>query len=166
MPVRNRFFLVALLLLLAALLAIVFAPFAVSGGVRLWIWWKSREEGLTASIDKIDAPFLEPVVIRSFHVKSVRADALHIDLTATQVQLDLNLGRILLRRRGHAIRNLSIEDLHGEIRRENPNIRGITKSGWGTLQRLLPQKCTLRSSEMRVQDGPTLILLRNGTLSA
>jgi len=165
MPFKNRLFLFGLLVLLAALLAIVFAPVAVSNGLRLWVWWKSRQEGLTVSIDKIDAPFLQPVMIRGFHVKSVRADALHIDLTATQVQLDLNLSRILLRR-GHAIRNLSIEDLRGEIRRENPNVPGITKSGWGTLQRLLPQKCTLRSSEMRVQDGPTLILLRNGTFSA
>src|SRR6266567_2988761 len=165
MPLKNRLFLFTFLVLLAALLAIVFAPVAVSNGLRLWVWWKSRQEGLTVSIDKIDAPFLQPVMIRGFHVKSVRADALHIDLTATQVQLDLNLSRILLRR-GHAIRNLSIEDLHGEIRRENPNVPGITKSGWGTLQRLLPQKCTLRSSEMRVQDGPTLILLRNGTFSA
>jgi len=148
MPFKNRLFLFGLLVLLATLLAIVFAPVAVSNGLRLWVWWKSRQEGLTVSIDKIDAPFLQPVMIRGFHVKSVRADALHIDLTATQVQLDLSLTRILLRRRGHAIRNLSTEDLHGEIRRENPNVTGITKSGWGTLQRLLPQKCTLRSSEM------------------
>jgi hypothetical protein len=166
MPFKNRLFLFSLLVLLAALLAIVFAPFAVSKGLRLWVWWKSRQEGLAVSLDKIDAPFLQPVVIRSLHVKSVRTDALHIDLTATQAQLDLNFSRILLHRRGHAIRNLSIEDLHGEIRRENPNVRGITKSGWGTLQRLLPQKCSLHSSEIRVQDGPTLILLRNGTLSA
>jgi hypothetical protein len=166
MPLKNRLFLFSFLVLLATLLAIVFAPFAVSNGLRLWVWWKSRQEGLAVSIDKIDAPFLQPVVIRSLHVKSVRADALHIDLTATQAQLDLNFSRILLHRRGHAIRNLSIEDLHGEIRRENPNVRGITKSAWGTLQRLLPQKCSLHSSEMRVQDGPTLILLRNGTLSA
>src|SRR5438270_808999 len=166
MPFKNRLFLFSLLVLLAALLAIALAPFAVANGLRLWISWRSRQEGLDVSIDKIDAPFLHPVVIRSLHVKSVRADALHIDLTATQVQLDLSLTRILLRRRGHAIRNLSTEDLHGEIRRENPNVTGITKSGWGTLQRLLPQKCTLRSSEMRVQDGPTLILLRNGTFCA
>jgi hypothetical protein len=163
---KNRLFLFASLLLLTALLAILFAPFAVSNGLRLWIWWKSRQEGLIASIDKIDAPFLQPIVIRSLHVKSVGTDALHIDFTATKAQFDLNISRILLRRRGHAIRNLSIEELHGEIRRENPNFRGITKSGWGTLQRLLPQKCSLHSSEMRVQDGPTLILLRNGTFSA
>src|SRR5439155_859094 len=75
----------------------------------------------------------------------------------------LNFSRILLRRRGPAVRNLSIEDLREEIHRENPNVRGITKSGWRTLQRLLPQKGSVHSSEMRVQDGPTLILLRNGT---
>jgi len=163
MPSKNRLFLITLLVVLITLLVITFAPFAVSNGLRLWVWWKSRQEGLIASIDKIDAPFLHSVVIRNLHVKSVRADALHIDLTATQVQLDLNFSRILLRRRGPAVRNLSIEDLRGEIHRENPNVRGITKSGWGTLQRLLPQKGSVHSSEMRVQDGPTLILLRNGT---
>jgi hypothetical protein len=163
---KNRLFLAVLLTVLGGLLAIVVAPFAVSNGLRSWVWWRSRQEGLDVSIDKIEAPFLHPVVIRSLHVKSIRTDALHIDLIATQVQLDLNFSRILLHRRGRAIRNLSIEDLHGEIRRENPNVRGITKSGWGTLQRLLPQQCSLHSSQMRVQDGPTLILLRNGTLSA
>ena len=166
MPFKNRLFLFSLLVLLAALLAIALAPFAVANGLRLWISWRSRQEGLDVSIDKIDAPFLHPVVIRSLHVKSIRTDALHIDLMVTQVQVDLNFSRILSRRRGRAIRNLSIEDLHGEIRCENPNVRGITKSGWGTLQKLLPQQCSLRSSEMRVQNGPTLILLRNGTLSA
>ena len=166
MSVKNRFPLIVLLLLLAGLVAIALAPFAVSNGVRFWVWWKSRQEGLTVSIDEVDSPLLQPVVIRNLHVKRVRPDALHIDITATQAQLDLNFTRILFRRRGNSIRNLSIEDLHGEIRRENPNVRGITKSGWGTLQRLLPQKCSVHSSEIRVQDGPTLILLRNGTFSA
>ncbi|PYL61307.1 MAG: hypothetical protein DMF24_07540 [Verrucomicrobia bacterium] len=164
MPLKNQLFLIGLLTLLAALIVLWLSPAAVSNGLRLWIWWRSRQEGLIASFDKIDAPFLQPVVIRNLHVKSARADALHIDLNATQVQLDLNFSRILLRRRGHAIRNLSVEDLHGEIRRESPNVRGITKSGWGTLQRLLPQKCSVHGSEMRVQDGATLILLRSGTL--
>ena len=160
----KRFPLIVLLVLLAGVLTIALAPFTVSNGLRLWVWWKSRQAGLTISIDKIDAPFLEPVVIRSLHVKNARSGPMHIDLAATQAQLDLNFARILLRRPGHAIRNLSVDDLHGEIHRENPNVREITKSGWGTLQRLLPQKCNVHSSEMRVQDGPTLILLRNGTL--
>src|ERR1051326_1078102 len=142
MSLKNRSPLVALLLVGGGVLAIVFAPFAVSNGVRSWLWWRSRQEGLDITIDKADAPFLHPVVIRNFHVKSVRTDALHIDLIAARVQLYLNLSHILFRRRGSPIRKLSIEDLHGEIRRENPNVRGITKSGWGTLQRLLPQECS------------------------
>ena len=78
MPSKNRLFLISLLVVLITLLVITFAPFAVSNGLRLWVWWKSRQEGLIASIDKIDAPFLHSVVIRNLHVKSVRADALQI----------------------------------------------------------------------------------------
>src|SRR6266702_6841311 len=166
MPLKNRLFLFTFLVLLAALLAIVFAPVAVSNGLRLWVWWKSRQEGLAVSIDKIDAPFLRPVVIRSLHITTPPAAAFHIDLTAAGANFDLNLNRILLYRRGHAIRNLSIEHLHGEIRRDKPNLRGITQRGWRTLHRLFPQKFNLHSSEMRVQDGPSLILLRNCTLFA
>ena len=74
MTLKNRFPLIVLLLLLAGLLAIALAPFTVSNGLRLWVWWKSRQEGLIVSIDKIDAPFLQPVVIRNLHLKSARPD--------------------------------------------------------------------------------------------
>jgi len=166
MPLKTRLLLVGLLTLLVAMMVIWFSPVAVSNGLRLWIWWKGRQEGLAVSIDKIDAPLLRPAVIRGLHITNTRADALHIDLSATRGTLDLNLIRILLYGRGYAIRNLSIEDLHGEIRRDNPTVRGLTRTAWRTLHKLLPQKFSLHSSQMRVQDGPTLILLRNCTLSA
>ena len=166
MPLKTRLFLVGLSTLLGAAMVIWGSPVAVSNGLRLWVWWKSRQEGLAVSIDKIDAPFLRPVVIRSLHITTPPAAAFHIDLTAAGANFDLNLNRILLYRRGHAIRNLSIENLHGEIRRDKPNLRGITQRGWRTLHRLLPQKFNLHSSEMRVQGGPSLILLRNCVLSA
>jgi hypothetical protein len=167
MPLKTRLFLVGLLPLLGTVVVLVwFSPVAVSNGLRLWVWWRGRQEGLMVSIDRIDAPFLRPVAIRSLHIKNVRADAFHIDLTATDTKFDLNFTRLLLHRRGYVIRNLSIQDLHGEIRRDNPNVQGITKYGWRTLQRLLPQKFSLASSQIRVQDGPTLILLRDGVISA
>src|SRR5439155_1683920 len=74
------------------------SPVAVSNGLRLWGWWKSRQEGLAVSIDKIDAPFLRPVVIRSLHITTAPAAAFHIDLTAAGANFDLNLNRILLYR--------------------------------------------------------------------
>src|SRR5213595_2868962 len=166
MPLRNRLSLAILLILLVVLLTIVFAPFAVSNGLRLWIWWAARQEGFVASIDKVDASFLRPVVIRQLHLKSVRDNAFRVDLTATDASVGLNFKHVLLHMRGRIIRNLSIRELHVEVRRTNPNVRAITRRGWSTLQRLLPEDLSIANSEMRIENGPTLILLRRGFLSA
>src|SRR5438552_9894503 len=163
---KSRLFLVRVLVLLLALLAIGLTPFAVSNGIRLWIWWAARQEGFIASIDKIDTPFLHPVVIRQLHIKSRRDDALRIDLTATDASVGLNFKHLLLHMRGRIIRNLSIRELRVELHRSNPNLRAITRRGWATLQRLLPENLSIANLEMRVENGPTLILLRHGILSA
>ena len=152
--------------MLLVVLAIAFAPFAVSNGIRLWIWWAAKQEGFIASIDQIDASFLRPVVIRQLHVKSMRENALRVDLTATDVGVGLNFKHILLHMRGRIIHSLSIRELHVEVHRTNPNVRAITRRGWATLQRWLPEDLTIANSEMRVENGPTLILLRRGFLSA
>ena len=75
MSLKTRFLLGALLIVLAALLAMWFSPTAVSNGVRWWAWWKASQEGLVVTIDKIDAPFLRPVVIRGFRVASLPRNA-------------------------------------------------------------------------------------------
>jgi len=166
MPFKNRFFLVSLLILLAALFVIWLTPFAVSNGVRSWIWWKARHEGLIVNIDSVDAAFLRPIVVGGLRVKSAPENAVRIELTVTQASFDLNLKRILLRRRGRAIRDLTIQGLRGELRRSNPAGRALTQSGWTTLHKLLPQNINIASSDIRVEDGPTMILLRHGSLSA
>ena len=166
MSLKTRFLLAALLIVLAALLAMWFSPSAVSNGVRWWAWWKASQEGLVVTIDKIDAPFLRPVVIRGFRVASLPGNAFRIDLTVTQATLDLNFKRILLHTRGHAIRTLSIQGLRGELRHSNPPGHAITQRGWVTLQKLLPQNLSIASSDVRLENGPTVILLRNTLLSA
>src|SRR5216117_607942 len=115
MPLRNRLSLATLLILLVVLLTIVFTPFAVSNGIRLWIWWAARQEGFVASIDKVDASFLRPVVIRQLHLKSVRDNAFRVDLTATDASVGLNFKHVLLHMRGRIIRDLRVE-LHRTIR--------------------------------------------------
>jgi len=166
MPLKNRFVLVSLFLLLAALLAVWFTPFTVSHGVRWWIWWRARQEGFTVNVDKIDAPFLRPVVIRQLRLTNAHDDTLRVDLTIVDALFDLDFKHILLHRRGRAIRNLSIRELHGELRRTNPTVRAITRRGWATLHRMLPENLTITSSEVRIENGPALVLLRNGFLSA
>src|SRR5205823_202367 len=163
---KSRLPLVGLLLLLAALLAVWLTPFTVSHGVRWWIWWRARQEGFTVNIDKIDAPFLRPVSIHQLRLTNAHHDTLRVDLTITDVTFDLDFKHILLHRRGRAIRTLSIRELHGEVRRTNPTVRAITRRGWATLHRMLPENLTVTDSEVRIENGPTLVLLRNGFLSA
>ena len=166
MPLKSRFLLASLFLLLAALVALWFTPFAVSHGVRWWIWWRARQEGFTVNIDKIDASFLRPVAIQQLRLTNAHDDTLRIDLTITDATFDLDFKHILLHRRGRAIRNLSIRGLRGELRRSNPAVRAITRRGWATLHRMLPENLTVVGSEVRIENGPTLVLLRNGFLSA
>ena len=163
---RTRLLLGALFVLLAVLIAIWFTPFAVSNGIRLWVWWKGRQEGLIVKIDKIDAPLLRPVTFRGLKVTSTSGNAFRIELTATQASAALNLKSILLRTDGRAIRSVSIQQLHGQVRHSNPAGRTITQRGWMTMQTLLPQNLTISSAEVRVEDGPTVMLLRNAFLSA
>jgi len=134
-------------------------------GVRLWVWWAARQEGFVASIDTIDASFLHPVVIRQLHLKSMRENAFRVDLTAMDASVALNFKHILLHMRGRIIRNLSIRELHVQLHRTNPNLRALSRHGWATLQRLLPENLSIAKSEMRVENGPTLVLLRGGSLS-
>ncbi|MGE5208883.1 MAG: hypothetical protein ACM3KL_06065 [Alphaproteobacteria bacterium] len=166
MPLRNRFVLGILLLLIIVVSTIALAPFAVSNGVRFWVWWFARQEGFIASIDKIEAPFLRPIVIGELHVKSVRDDAFRVDMTVTDVRLALNLKHILLHLRGHDIHDLSIRELHAEMHRSNPKMRALSEGGWATLHRLLPENFNIAKLETRVESGPTLILLRNASVSA
>ncbi|MFZ0915442.1 MAG: hypothetical protein WAN04_00980 [Candidatus Udaeobacter sp.] len=166
MRLKNRFVLISLLVVLLAVLAVALAPFAVSNGLRLWILWAARQEGFIATIDQIDASFLRPVVIRQLHLKSMRENALRADLTVTDASVGLNFKHILLHMGGRIILSLSIRELRVEVHRTNPNMRAITRRGWATLQRLLPEDLTIGNSEMRVENGPTLILLRHGILSA
>jgi len=166
MPLKTRFLLATLLVLLAVLLAILFTPLAVSNGVRLWLWWKGRQEGFVVRIHRIEAPFLRPVVIRDIHVTSAGGNAFLIDLTATQASVDLDLKRILLGVRGRAIRAISIQQLHGGLRRNNRAGRVLTQEGWKNLYKLLPYNLSVASSDIRFEDGPTVILLRNSFLSA
>ena len=125
-----------------------------------------RQEGFIVNIDKIDAPFLRPVAIRQLRLRNARDDTLRIDLTITDATFDLNFKHILLHRRGRAIRNLSIRELHGELRRSNPTVRAMTRRGWATLHRMLPENLTVAARRCGLKTGPTLVLLRNGFLSA
>ena len=166
MPLKNRMFLIILVILAVALAAVLLAPIAVSNGVRLWVWWFARQEGFFATIDRVEAPFLRPIVVREIHLKSLRDDAVRIDVTVIDARVVLNLKHIFLHLSGRDIRNISVRELHAELHRTKPNVRVLSEHGWATLHRLLPETLSIAKLETRVETGPSLILLRNASLSA
>ena len=166
MPFKNRIFLIILVIVALALTAVLLAPIAVSNGVRIWIAWFARREGFVATIDGVDAPFLRPVIIRQIHLKSVRDDAVRVDVTVLDARVVLNLKHIFLHLSGRDIRNISVREFHAELHRRNPNVRVLSERGWGTLHRLLPETLGIDKLETRVENGPSLILLRNASLFA
>ena len=108
MPFKNRIFVIILVIVITAVAAVLLAPITVSNGVRLWVWWFARQEGFVATIDKIDAPFLRPIVIGQVHLKSIRDDATRVDVTLVDVRVALNLKHIFLHISGRDIRDISV----------------------------------------------------------
>src|SRR5215468_6605022 len=166
MPFKNRIFLIILVVVMVALAAVLLAPIAVSNGVRLWVWWFARQEGFIATIDRVDAPFLRPIVVGQIRLKSVRDDAFRVDVTLIDARVVLNLKHILLHLSGRDIRSISVREFRAELHRTNPNRRTLSERGWATLHRLLPETVNIAKLETRVEDGPSLILLRNASLFA
>ena len=166
MRFKNRIFLIVLVIVMVALGAVLLAPIAVSNGVRIWVWWFARQEGFVATIDQIEAPFLRPLVIRQLHLKSLHDNAVRVDVTVLDARIVLNLKHIFLHLSGRDIQNISVREFHAELHRTTPNVQALSERGWARLHRLLPETISIAKLETRVENGPSLILLRNASLSA
>ncbi|HEY2125519.1 MAG TPA: hypothetical protein VGG94_08670, partial [Chthoniobacterales bacterium] len=148
--------------MVAGVLLLLCTPLIVANGVRLWIWWQARQQHLTCTIEKIDAPFLGPVELRQIHLTGKGATL--IDLTVARVRLTLNLRSILLRTRERAIQSLSAQDVRGEIHRQESG-DSLSQGGWSTLQKSLPENFDIAPLNLRLEDGATVIILREVSLS-
>jgi hypothetical protein len=166
MAFKNRILLIILVIVGLAFATVLLAPIAVSNAVRLWIGWFARQEGFVATIDGVEAPFLRPVAIHQIHLKSVRDDAVRVEVTVLDARVVLNLKHVFLHLSGRDIRNISIQEFHAELHRTNPNVQALSERGWATLHRLLPETLSIAKLDTRVENGPSLILLRNASLFA
>src|SRR5260370_6537996 len=158
---RNRLLLLVFFsILLVAALSILLAPLSVSSGLRLWVWWQARQQGLLIHLGKIDAPFLQPVTIRNVRISDTKSSPVHLEIDGDHAIIDLDLPKILMGAPGRAIRSLSIETLQLRINR-NFSSAETPKSlpPWATLQKLLPNNFNLPSFQLRIEDGPNVFLL-------
>jgi hypothetical protein len=162
---KKRFLVLSSVILLAALLAGLFAPVTLSTGVRLWFWWQARKQGLHVELGKIDTPFLRPIVIHHLHISDGKDVSLHIAVDADRIVLGLNIPRILTGIRGRAIRSLSIDKARVQISRNFEGKSGSPHLAWTTLESLLPENFDLADFNLRIEDGTTTVQLRNASIS-
>jgi hypothetical protein len=159
---KKRFVRYGLIAVALATLIVFCNPLLVATGVRCWVWWQARQQKLTCTIDRIDAPFLRPVELTGVHVSGT--GALRFDLAATHMKVSLNLRSMLLRTRGRGIAAVTADEVRGELHRNQPGAR-ISEHGWNTLHRSLPSALNIARLNLRVEDGPTIVILRDASLN-
>jgi hypothetical protein len=157
---KNRLLLISLALLMLALGTIVFAPFIVSNGLRLWLHWQAHRQHLKIEIGKITAPFLRPVSIERIRVTSEKDAAPQIEFIAEHTIL-----RFSLIGRGDGVRTLSIQTARAQIRRDYSENGKPARFNWTALQAMLPANFDIGHLDLRVENGPTVVLLRNAAIS-
>jgi len=153
-------------LLIAAVLGVLLAPVAVAGGVRLWLRWAAPRENLLIEVERINAPFLRPVVLHHLHLASRPGAPFAVKIDAARVALDLNLVAIFQPIRGRKIRSLTSDTIEIDIRRATALTAPAQAIGLHFLKDLLAGEFTLSRAQLHLADGGTIIDLRDATLSA
>ena len=161
---QRRFLLAILVLVIGAVLAFAFSPALIARGIRAYVWWQTRGEMVMVQIDRIEAPFFRPVVMQGVRLQTTPNAAWRIDLAVKQLTLSFNFESILLRTRDRAIRSLSVEGLHIEANRRGAGA-AISENQWNALQRLLPESFDVAPFDVRVEDGSSILLTRNVSLT-
>ena len=165
MALAKRFGIFALVLVLASIVLIFLSPLLVKNGLCVFLWWKGREQGLTIAYQKIDAPFLKPVVIEGLRVTSARPCTFAIDMAIPRATFALNLRSLFFHSNARILHQAWIDALRCDIRR-NPQQTADCNLDWRFLHRLLADDVRMSNVEFRFTNGATVLALHGATFSA
>ena len=160
---RKRLLLIAIIVL-AALAGIALSPALAAGALRGWLYWQARRQHLKIELGKIDAPFLRPVSIDRIRITNEAAVATQIELNAEHATLRLNLAKIIAGKTD-GIHGLSIQNARAEVRRDFSGAKRPLDFNWRALQALLPANFEIARLDLRVENGPSVVLMRNASIS-
>jgi hypothetical protein len=163
MRLKRSLILIAAGFLVAAVLVVCLAPVIVTSGLRFWTERVARREGLQIEFGQIEAPFLRPVVVRNFRLRSDVAAPFQIDCAAPRLEFDLSLAGIFTGSR-RPLRTLNVEGLALDIRR-NPRTEPSKRTAWAVFENLLVDNFKLSAVNLHVENGGTTIELRDGVLT-
>jgi hypothetical protein len=162
---KNRLVLIAIAVVVVALGSVTLAPFIVSNGLHFWLRWQAHGQHLKIDHGRISAPFLRPITIDHLHITSENASATQIDINTQQVVLHPRLSSIVTGR-PDGIRTMSIQAVRAEIRRAYSGNAKSAGFNWPVLQKLLPANLDISHLDARIENGPTVVLLLNASISA
>lgn len=160
---RKRLLLIAFVVL-AALAGLALSPVIIASALRGWLYWQAHRQHLKLKLGKIDAPFLRPVSIERIRITNAPGVSTQIELNAEHAILRLNLARIVAAK-PNGVNGLSIQNAHVEIRRDFAGGKQPLDFNWRALQALLPANFDIAHLDLRVENGPTVVLLRNASVS-
>ena len=164
MSFRKRLLVFLGIVLLASALLALFAPFLVANGIRVWIGWAARSEGVSVELEKIEAPFLGEVTIHSLRVTPAKTESRGLSLGAAKVVLDLNFRGWFFSKRARLLGSLATEHVTGSIRRASATT--AEKLDWRKIEQLLPDKIRIDDLDLDVVTETTSVTFRGVVLSA
>ena len=160
---RKRLLLLAVIVL-AALAGFALSPALVTAGLRSWLYWQARRQHLKLELGKIDAPLLRPVSIERIRITNEAAVATQIELTAEHATLRLKLAKAIAGK-FDGVHGLSIQNARLTVRRDFSESKRPLDFNWRALQALLPANFDIARLDLRVENGPSVVLLRNAAVS-
>ena len=162
---RQRFLIIlGASLLVAVLLAVVFAPFIVATAVRLWMSRVAQQQGLRIEMERIEAPFLRPVVVHQLRLTNEASALFRVEGAISRLEVDLNLLGVFSGA-PRPLRSLAAEGVTLDIRRNAEQSAPLQQFAWPALNHLLSDNFKLSGVQLRVENGGTIVTLRDGTLT-
>src|SRR5262245_58596638 len=156
---RKRLLLIAFLVL-AALAGLALSPVIIASALRGWLHWQAHRQHLKIELGKINAPFLRPVSIERIRITNATGVSTQIELNVDRAILRLNLARIVTAK-PNGVTGFSIQNARAEIRRDFAGGKRPLDFNWRALQTLLPANFDIAHLDLRVENSPTVVLLRN-----
>jgi hypothetical protein len=163
---RRKRFLVVLgaSLFVAAFLAVLFSPFMVASGLRLWLAHTARQHGLRIETERIEAPFLRPAVIHQLRLTNEANAPFQIDGAVARVEIDLNLAGIFSGT-PRPLHSLVAEGVTLNVRRTAQLSATSRQFAWPVLNNLLSDNFKFSGVQLHIENGSTIVDLREGTLT-
>jgi hypothetical protein len=162
---RNRsLLLLGLGLFSAAVLAVVLAPFIVASGLRLWMARVGRQQDLRIETERIEAPFLRPVIIHQLRLSNAADAPFRIESSVARMEIDLSLSGILMGS-SRPLRALTAEGVALNVRRNAQPAAPSARFAWPVLDHLLADNFKLSGVQVHVENGSTVVDVRDGMIT-